>query len=186
MRIELVRFDLTWLKLNWFDLTWFDLILFDLNWIELIGKHLRDIWEASGRHQGSKGAPRRHPGGTQETPRRHPGGTQEAARRHPGAPRAPGSLQEVLGAKRSTPLSLNAKKWKIWAFHEVFLKVGVTKYRAWRQNLSDTLRRGNSISPRALYQNRQNPYRWNLFGEKLTLLTKMSYKWSGAIIKVIL
>ena len=40
----------------------------------------------------------------------HLGSTQEAPRRHPGAPRAPRSLQEVLGAKRSTPLSLNAKK----------------------------------------------------------------------------
>ena len=105
----------------------------------MIGKHLRDIWEASGRHLGSKGAPRRHPGGTQETPRRHPGGTQEAARRHPGAPRAPRSLQEVLGAKKSTPLSLNAKKSKKRRFHEVFLMVWVTKYRAWRQNLSGTL-----------------------------------------------
>ena len=75
----------------------------------MIGKHPRDIWEASGRHLGSKGAPRRHPGGTQETPRRHPGGTQEAASRHPGAPRAPGSLQEVLGAKRSIHISVNAK-----------------------------------------------------------------------------
>ena len=120
-------------------------------------EHLRDIWEASGRHLGSKGAPRRHPGGTQETPRRHPGGTQEAARRHPGAPRAPGSLQEVLGAKRSTPLSLNAKNEKKRPFHEVFLKVGVTKYRAWRQNLSDTLRGREGAPPRALYQNRQNP-----------------------------
>ena len=73
--------------------------------IELIGKHLRDIWEASGRHLGSKGAPRRHPGGTQETPRRHP---EEAARRHPGAHRTPESLQEVLGAKRLIHLSLNA------------------------------------------------------------------------------
>ena len=37
------------------------------------------------------------------------------------------------------------------------MKVGVTKYRAWRQNLSETLRRGKGGSPRALYQNRQNP-----------------------------
>ena len=86
----------------------------------MIRKHLRDIWEASGRHLGSKGTPRRHPGGTQETPRRHPGGTQEAARRHPGAPRAPGSLQEVLGAKRSIPLSLNAKNKKNDNFTKCF------------------------------------------------------------------
>ena len=35
--------------------------------------------------------------------------------------------------------------------------VGVTVYRAWRQNLSETLRRGKGAPPRALYQNRQNP-----------------------------
>ena len=39
----------------------------------------------------------------------------------------------------------------------MFLKVGVTKYRAWRQNLSETLRGREGGLPRALYQNRQNP-----------------------------
>ena len=103
----------------------------------MIGKHLRDIWEAPGRHLGSKGPPRRHPGGTQEAPRRHPGGTQEAPRRHPGgtqdAPRGPRSLQEVLGKKVNTS-RLKCKKIKKGQFHEAFLKVGVTKYRACQQN----------------------------------------------------
>ena len=73
-------------------------------------RHPGGTQQAQAPSRGSQEAPRKHPGGTKEAPRRHPGGTQEAARRHPGAPRAPGSLQEVLGAKTSTPLSLNAKK----------------------------------------------------------------------------
>ena len=92
----------------------------------MIGKHLRDIWEASGRHLGSKGTPRRHPGGNQETPGRHPRGTQEAARRHPGAPRRhPGGTQEAprgtqgtrespggLGSKKVNTSQLKCKKMK--------------------------------------------------------------------------
>ena len=166
--VLLIWFDLIWLKLNWFDLIWFDLIWFDLNWIELnwidweaSERHLGGIWETSGLQGNTQETPRRHPGDTKEAPRRHPGGTQEAPRGTQGTRESPGGL----GSKKVNTSKLKCKKWKIWPFHEVFLKVGVTKYRAWRQNLSDTLRRGNSTPPRALYQNRQNPYRWNLFGE---------------------
>ena len=61
----------------------------------MIGKHLRDIWEASGRHLGSKGTPRRHPGGTQEAPR----GTQ-------GPQESPGGL----GSKKVNTSQLKCKK----------------------------------------------------------------------------
>ena len=123
----------------------------------MIGKHLRDIWKASGRHLGSKGAPRRHPGGSQEAPR----GTQEAPRRHPGGtqghPGHPGVSRRSWEQKGQYLPAKMQQKLKKRPFHEVFLRVGVTKYRAWRQNLSDTLRGRKGASPRALYQNRQNP-----------------------------
>ena len=108
----------------------------------MIGKHLRDIWEASGRHLGSKGAPRRHPGGTQEAPR----GTQ-------GTQESPGGLW----SKKVNTSRLKCKKSQKRQFNAAFLKVGVTKYCAWRQNLFGTLRGRKGASPRALYQNRQNP-----------------------------
>ena len=95
----------------------------------MIRKHLRDIWEASGGHLGSKGTPRRHLGGiweasglqgnTQETPRRHPGDTKEAPRRHPGgsqeAPRGTQGTRESpggLGSKKVNTSQLKCKKMK--------------------------------------------------------------------------
>ena len=79
--------------------------------------------------------------------------------RHPGAPRAPRSLQEVLGAKRSTPLSLNAKNKKNMTISRgVFEGRGHQVPRLATKSIRH-LRDGKGTSPRALYQNRQNPYR---------------------------
>ena len=132
-----------------------------MDW-EASERHLGGIWETSGLQRSTQETPRKHPGDTQEAPRRHQGGTQEAPRRHPGGTQDTQGTRESpggLGSKKVNTSQLKYKKRKKRSFHEVFLKVGVTKYRAWRQNLSGTLRRGKGGSPRALYQNRQNPYR---------------------------
>ena len=84
-----------------------------------------------------KEAPRRHPRGTHEAPRRHPGGTQEAPRGTQGTQEPP----RGLGSKKVNTSQLKCKKMKKRQFHEAFLKVGVTKYRACQQN------HGGSRSP---------------------------------------
>ena len=68
--------------------------------LEASGRHLAGVWEASGE--------------TRETP----GGSLwlEGSRR-------------VLEAKSNTPLSLNATSSRTCQFYDVFLRVGITKYR---------------------------------------------------------
>ena len=153
---DLNWFDLIWLKLNWFDLIWFE-----LHWLE-------SIWETSGRHLGDIWAPREHPGDTQHAPRRHPGGTQEASRRHPGGTQGhPGHRQSPrgLGSKKVNTSQLKCKRnWKINKIHEACLKVGVTKYRAWRQNpRKGRITKGSLSKP-------PEPLRWNLFGELIWII----------------
>ena len=69
-------------------------------------------------------------GSLREASGRHLGGMWEAAgdsRRLPDAPGSSRRLQEALEAKSDAPLSQNAKVPFKFQFHDVFLKVGVTK-----------------------------------------------------------
>jgi len=67
--------------------------------------------EASGKHLEASS---RHPGGTQQAPRRHPGDTQGS--------------RSVSDTKSCTFLSKNTKVALKYKFHEMFLRVGITKY----------------------------------------------------------
>ena len=104
-------------------------------------------WEPSGRHLGGSRRLQEAPGGSRKL--------QEA----------PGGSRRLREVKSDTPLSYNAKSSPKCQYYILFLRVpfALTAY------LQQDLLAGSVPDPaylaRPLYQDRENPYSWRLFGE---------------------
>ena len=106
------------------------------------------IWEASGRHLG----------GIWEASGRHLGGIWGfwgiwGIWKH---------LEQFVG-RRLQPTAKSSRKCQ---FHEVFLRVGVTKHCKLQGKMLAGSANGFRQTSRALYQHRKNPYSYKLFGEQ--------------------